>query len=220
MQADARRVRLELQGLENIRRKLEGDLVQMNGQLKEMGMETGKENEIERLREKVEVLSRSLSLGEVKLVSAEKEYGYLKSQVDERQRQIDDLRKELGRAGNELQVVKREKERLFVRCGELEDELRQNLGVIEGLRCSSSEVVGDVRMENVEKENRRLLSELRVMSGNLKRAENELGMFRSESFVVKDVGAKKFGGSESMVYREDEQQQERVEENAVLKVSL
>ncbi len=176
-----------------------------------MSLQRGYESEMGTLREQVQVLSKELGLSEVRLVSAEKEYQYLKSQVDERQAQIEALRREVAQGRTEAELnaglartERGEKEKLLARCAQLEEEIRASLAEIERLKRSGDSGLAD--------ENKRLHAELRLLTERLRRAEGELEQLRSESFLVKEHGR-----GESALFREDEQQKG---ENEILKVGV
>lgn len=170
------------------------------------------ETELNALRQEIKELGKNLSLTEVKLVSAEKEYQYLKSQIREREKQIEELKNELGKQKAEitynLGLLERErgdKERLIERCESLEDALKGNIDEVNELKrptrshLQSASAAGGIdgeRVAAIEAENRRLMSEYNKLMDKLQRTEQELGAFRSESFLVKSNNNNKVSPSE------------------------
>ncbi len=142
------------------------------------------------LRKEIKELGKSLSVTEVKLVTAEKECQYLKSQIEERERQMEGLGGELIKQGAELarnlglvERERQEKERLIRKCEGLEETLKANIEARSGLLLVGGDA-GD-RVGVMESENRRLMGEYAKLSEKLVRTEQELSAFRSESFLVR-----------------------------------
>ncbi len=181
------------------------------------------EQEIAMLKEQVQVLNKELGLGVVKLVSAEKEYQYLKSQVEDRQAQIDELRKEATRYRSEVEgnlrmikIERQEKEELLKKCAQLEDNIKSNINEIERFKKVKNTDNGKMGLDGVVEENKKLYNELKLVNERMRRAETELEQFRTESFLVKDQGRN--DRNDSLLFRDDDVQQRN--ENESLKVSL
>ena len=145
------------------------------------------ELEINSLRDQLNSLNKNTSVTEVKLISTEKEFQYMSIQMEERQKQIDELKSKLAKNDSDavynLNLYKREreeKESLLRKCAELETSLKLNIGETTSLRSlvgSSSAAPSNVdhnRLTIVEKENAKLHSQVRELNGKLVEAEQQL----------------------------------------------
>lgn len=176
-----------------------------------LSMKRENETELNALKKEIKELGKNLTVTEVKLVSAEKEYQYLKSQIREREKLIEELKNELGKQKAEitynlglLEKERQDKERLIKRCESLEDTLKGNIDEVDELRrptksnlqSASAGGIDAERVAAIEAENRKLMSEYTKLTDKLQRTEQELNAFRSESFLVKSNKADKLSPSE------------------------
>ena len=118
------------------------------------------------------------------MISAEKEYQYLQSQIADREKQIDGLKREVIKSNSEVafnlnlvRAEKEEKDRLFVKCQNLEDDAKANIREITDLKSqqiphqqSSAKVfsVNEEKFLLIENENRKLHQDFRALSEKLK----------------------------------------------------
>jgi hypothetical protein len=157
------------------------------------------ENELSKMRSEQMRLMEKLALAEAKLVSTEKEVELAKTQIQDKERQMAELKEQLAKSKTELalqlNLFKREhdeKEALLKKCEMLEEVVRKNMdeinqmraresannnndrGSMNSARVNASLYENDESVRKIEKENKKLQSDVKDLADKLQRTESQL----------------------------------------------
>ncbi|CAF0711074.1 unnamed protein product [Brachionus calyciflorus] len=148
---------------------------------------TNYETELDRLKNEKYKLMERLAIAEAKLINTEKDAHFTSSQIDERHKQIDDLREQLIKSKTEfsiqlnlLQREKEEKEALMKKLNEMELVIQKNLQEISDLKLANLTQQQELKDKNeninlkIENENKKLHSDVKSLSEKLFKTETEL----------------------------------------------
>ena len=180
--------------------------------------ETGKirknnDFELIMLKEQQTSLVKKLEDAEIKLMAAEKEAKFAKSQIELREKQIVDLKDQLSRIKSEFDInmnlfkkEKDEKEELLKKCNSLETNIKRQLKEIEDLKKNQSETPNShssnmlpsgpsdnncysneyyYKLNSIEEENIKLHNELKRLVEKLQKTETELEKYKINAEIEK-----------------------------------
>ena len=215
------RFKKELGELNETRRSLQSEIDGLRAQLGEKNSllerisaerdETGKQrksndSEVSMLKEQQSGLLKKLEDAELKLMSAEKDAKYAKSQIEMREKQIVELRDQLTRTKTEFDVnmalfqrEKEDKERLVGKCDQLEASIKKHVKEIHELKQQNQSQQSQqnaslppsgpsdsnsysnesyYKLNAMEKENIKLHDDLKRLIDKLQRTESELEKYK------------------------------------------
>lgn len=168
--------------------------------------------EMKTVRDQLIKLNEKLSITEAKLIATENDLKYTKLQIDDRQKQINELKTELDKSKSELvsqmdmfRKEKEEKESILKKCDALEESIKKNLDEIDfwkkkhqkslildqqqgNLGLVSAAALNDIDDPSfaIELENKRLQNDLKSLNEKLEKAEKELVELRQENEEMKN----------------------------------
>ena len=145
------------------------------------------DNELGKLRDEKYKLIEKLAVAEAKLMNTEKDAQYTTSQIDERHKQVDDLKEQLVRSKadftiqlNLLQREKEEKDVLLKKISDMESVIQKHLQEISELKLKNLNQQQELNEKNeninfkIENENKKLLNDVKSLSEKLFKTETEL----------------------------------------------
>lgn len=174
-------------------------------------MRKNNDSELSMLKEQQLNLIKKLEDAEIKLMTAEKEAKFTKSQIELREKQIVDLKDQLSRLKSEYDInmnlfkkEKEEKEQLLQKCNSLENNIKKHLKEIEELKKSQNEKnskqtinhIGPTdnnsysnesyyKLNAIEKENIKLHDDLKKLLEKLQKTESELEKYKINAEIDK-----------------------------------
>lgn len=161
-------------------------------QAKKLGDEYAKvknlyDTDLGKLKDEKYKLMEKLAIAEAKLINTEKDAQYTSTQIDERYKQVEDLREQLVKSKadftiqlNLLQREKEEKDALVKKINEMESVIQRNLQEISDLKLRNLTQQQELNEKNeninikIENENKKLQSDVKTLSEKLFKTETEL----------------------------------------------
>ena len=165
--------------------------------------------ELRSTKEQLVRLNEKLSITEAKLISTENDYKYTKLQIEDRQKQINELKDDLVKNKADFAMhlelfrkEKQEKETLLKKCDSLEESIKKNVEEISfwkkkhqrslSLEQNNAQNNGiNIEAEFndpslvIELENRKLQNDVKALNEKLEKAEKELNDLRVENENIK-----------------------------------
>ena len=163
-------------------------------------MRSAYEGELNKMRSEQMKLIEKIAASEAKLVSTEKDVEIARAQVQEREKQINELREQLAKSKTEYALhlnlfkqEKEEKENLLRKCELLEDTVKRNMEEVKELKSQSARSLtsifsprkqqmseeADESMKKIEKENKKLQSDVRGLAEKLEKTESQLEVMKT-----------------------------------------